>query len=166
MEFEWDPNKAISNLAKHNVSFHEASTVFGDPLSLTFPDPDRPRDETRYITLLVNQSKDNCLLFLIRIADNASELLVLVRLHVEKGGYTKVTKKNGLNDELRPEYDETMLKGGIRGKYAKQYAAGTNIVRLEPDVAAAFPNEEAVNEALRFALKVMEGAKHLTRHAD
>ena len=58
------------------------------------------------------------------------------------------------NDELRPEYDETSLKNGIRGKYAEQYAAGTNIVRLTPDVAAAFPNEEAVNEALRSTLKV------------
>jgi hypothetical protein len=77
-----------------------------------------------------------------------------------------VTDKNGLNDELHPEYDETLLKDGIRGKYAKQYAAGTNIVRLDPDVAAAFPNEEAVNEALRFVLKVMDDAKHLTRHVD
>ena len=49
------------------------------------------------------------------------------------------------NDELRPEYDETSLKNGVRGKYAEQYAAGTNIVRLAPDVAAAFPNEETVN---------------------
>ncbi len=71
-----------------------------------------------------------------------------------------------LNDELRPEYDETLLKNGIRGKYAKQYAVGTNIVRLAPDVAAAFPTEEAVNEALRFVLKVMDDAKHLSRHAD
>lgn len=77
-----------------------------------------------------------------------------------------MTDKNGLNDELRPEYDETLLKDGIRGKYAKQYAAGTNVVRLDPDVAAAFPNEEAVNEALRFALKVMNDAKHLARPRD
>ena len=77
-----------------------------------------------------------------------------------------MTDKTELNDELRPEYDETLLKNGIRGKYAKQYAAGTNIVRLEPDVAAAFPNEEAVNQALRFALKVMDDAKHLTQHAN
>jgi transcriptional regulator with XRE-family HTH domain len=49
--------------------------------------------------------------------------------------------------------DETLLKNGTRGEYAKQYAAGTNIVRLEPDVAAAFSTEEAVNEALRFVLK-------------
>ena len=64
-----------------------------------------------------------------------------------------MTDKTELNDELRPEYDETLLKNGIRGKYAKQYAAGTNIARLDPDVATAFPNEEAVNETFRFVLK-------------
>ena len=47
------------------------------------------------------------------------------------------------DDELRPEYNETALKNGIRGKYAEQYAAGTNIVRLAADVVAAFPNEES-----------------------
>ncbi len=61
--------------------------------------------------------------------------------------------KTELNDELRPEYDETLLKNGIRGKYAKQYAAGTNIVRLDPDIAAAFCTEEAVHEILRFIKK-------------
>ena len=64
-----------------------------------------------------------------------------------------MTNKTEFNDELRPEYDETLLKNGVRGKYAEQSAAGTNIVRLDPDVAAAFPNEEAVNEALRSVLK-------------
>ena len=54
---------------------------------------------------------------------------------------------------MRPAYDETLLKNGIRGKYAEQYAAGTNIVRLDPDIAAAFASEEAVNEALRSVLK-------------
>ena len=57
------------------------------------------------------------------------------------------------NDELRPEYDETSLKNGVRGKYAQQYAAGTNIVCLAPDVAAAFPTGEAVSDALRSVLK-------------
>lgn len=74
--------------------------------------------------------------------------------------------KTDLDDELRPEYDETLLKNGIRGKYAERYAAGTNIVRLDPDVAAAFPNEEAVNEALRFVLKVMDDTKHLNIHRE
>ena len=58
-----------------------------------------------------------------------------------------------LNDELRSEYDETLLKSGIRGKYAKQYAAGTNVVRLATDVASAFPAEESFNEALGLVLK-------------
>ena len=64
-----------------------------------------------------------------------------------------MTDKNRLNDELCPAYDETLLKNGTRGKYAKQYAAGANIVRLDPDIADAFANEEAVNEALRSVLK-------------
>ena len=61
--------------------------------------------------------------------------------------------KTELNNELRPEYDKTLLKNGVRGQYAKQYAAGTNVIRLAPDVVAAFPTEEAVNEALRSILK-------------
>lgn len=59
-----------------------------------------------------------------------------------------------LDDELRPEYDETVLKNGIRGKYAQRYQAGTNVVLLESDVAAAFPTAEAVNEALRLLMKI------------
>ena len=61
----------------------------------------------------------------------------------------QMTDKTELNDELRPEYDETLLKNGIRGKYAKQYTTGTNIIRLNPDIAAAFPSEEDVNKASR-----------------
>ena len=50
MEFEWNPEKAESNERKHNVSFHEGATVFGDPLAVTFSDPDHSADEERYIT--------------------------------------------------------------------------------------------------------------------
>lgn len=62
--------------------------------------------------------------------------------------------KTPLDDDLRDEYDETVLKNGVRGKYVQRLAAGSNIVRLDPDVAAAFPTEEAVNEALRLLLNV------------
>jgi len=51
MEFEWDSEKAARNLAKHGVDFHEAATVFGDPLSVTVSDPDHSADETRFITV-------------------------------------------------------------------------------------------------------------------
>ena len=47
---------------------------------------------------------------------------------------------------MREEYDFT---GGVRGKYARRYAQGTNVVVLEPDVAEVFPNAEAVNRSLR-----------------
>jgi len=57
-------------------------------------------------------------------------------------------------DELRPEYDEAMIRGGVRGKYAARYRAGTNLVLLAPDVAVAFPDARAVNEALRLLMKV------------
>ena len=59
-------------------------------------------------------------------------------------------------DELRPEYDLSQLKGRVRGKYVERYRAGTNLVLLEPDVAAAFPDAKAVNEALRLLIKVAE----------
>ncbi len=51
IEFEWDPNKAKSNLQKHHVRFPEASTIFQDPLSITVYDPYHSREEERYITI-------------------------------------------------------------------------------------------------------------------
>jgi hypothetical protein len=63
--------------------------------------------------------------------------------------------RNEMNDELRTEYDmHELLKDAVRGKYAERYRAGTNLVLLDPDVAKAFPNEQAVNEALRLVLKL------------
>jgi hypothetical protein len=49
--FEWDVRKARRNLKRHGVSFEEASTVFGDPLSLTIPDPLHSKEEDRLVTL-------------------------------------------------------------------------------------------------------------------
>jgi uncharacterized DUF497 family protein len=54
LEFRWDRGKADANLEKHDVSFEEASTVFGDPLSITVPDPDHSEDEARLV--IVGQS--------------------------------------------------------------------------------------------------------------
>ena len=57
-------------------------------------------------------------------------------------------------DELRPEYDFSNMNGGIRGKYAQRYRAGTNLVKIDPDVAEVFMDDAAVNEALRELIKV------------
>ena len=56
-------------------------------------------------------------------------------------------------DDLRPEYDFSKLKGRVRGKYVERYREGTNLVLLDPDVAAAFPDAKAVNDALRLLLQ-------------
>ncbi len=53
-------------------------------------------------------------------------------------------------DELRPEYDAAVFAGAQRGKYAERFQSGTNLVKLDADVAASFPDEKAVNDALRF----------------
>ena len=67
-------------------------------------------------------------------------------------------KKQSKNkDELRTEYDmKVLLKGGTRGKYAVRYRAGTNLVLLEPEVARAFPNDKAVNDALKLVIKLKQ----------
>ena len=67
-------------------------------------------------------------------------------------------KKRGsrlkVSDELRPEYDlRRLLRTGVRGKYAKRYQAGTNLVLLDPDVRRAFRDEKAVNDALRLVMQ-------------
>lgn len=60
MDFEWDPEKAEFNVRKHGISFAHASTVFSDPISTTFHDPDHSDDENRYIT--IGSSADDVLL--------------------------------------------------------------------------------------------------------
>jgi len=62
----------------------------------------------------------------------------------------------GKTDELRPEYRREDLGQGVRGKYLESYRAGTNLVLLSPDVAEAFPTEEAVNDALRSLIRLAE----------
>lgn len=65
------------------------------------------------------------------------------------------------NDEMRPEYD---FSGGVQGKHHQSYREGTNVVLLQPDIARAFPNSEAVNRALRKLLETsVEVQKNLTK---
>jgi len=58
------------------------------------------------------------------------------------------------SDDLSAEYDFAAMKGGIRGKHAKAYREGTNLVLLAPDVAKQFPDARSVNEALRILMRV------------
>lgn len=69
------------------------------------------------------------------------------------------------SDELRPEYRREDLGPGVRGKYLELYREGTNLVLLSPDVAKAFPTEEAVNNALRSLIEIARKSTGLTRRS-
>ena len=62
------------------------------------------------------------------------------------------------NEELRPEYDLTQLRGGVRGKYYRRAKAGTNLVLIDPDLAKTFPDEASVNRALRLLVSTARAA--------
>ncbi|MGZ8157439.1 MAG: hypothetical protein ACXWT4_01385 [Methylobacter sp.] len=74
--------------------------------------------------------------------------------------------KSKITDELRPEYKRSDFGEFVRGKYANRIKDETNVVLLEPDVAQAFPNDEAVNKALRYLLEVAKASTHLTERSD
>jgi len=71
----------------------------------------------------------------------------------------KRRERRKLPDELRREYNLPKMKGGVRGKYATRYQAGTNLVLLSPDVAEYFPDEQSVNTALRKLIHVAKVKK-------
>jgi hypothetical protein len=63
-----------------------------------------------------------------------------------------------LDDDLRPEYDLSQFKGGVRGKYYRQAVAGTNLTLIEPELAEVFRDSESVNRALRLLVDAAEAA--------
>ncbi len=66
---------------------------------------------------------------------------------------------HALIDGMRPEYDFASMANGVRGKYARRAHAGTNIVLIEPEVADAFPTDQAVNEALKGVLSTTRAVR-------
>jgi hypothetical protein len=75
------------------------------------------------------------------------------------GDFMKMESNQELQDEVRPEYNFSKMKGGVRGKYVERYSTGTNVVLLDPDVAQAFPTSDAVNEALRLLIQIAQRQK-------
>lgn len=94
LTFEWDKRKEVANIRKHGVSFHEASTVFLDPLSMTFYDPDHAEDEDRYITL--GMTKNGRLLF-VSHADRGERVRIISAREaskLERNAYEGYSQKN------------------------------------------------------------------------
>lgn len=146
MKFEWDPQKAALNLKKHGVSFEDAAAVFGDPLAGTIPDRRR---------LGIGS------LWSIRTGPTGFGSSVLVLQREPKRRNMKKVKNTAGNDDMRPEYD---FSGAVRGKYYERFRQSSNVVLLDPDVSASFPNSESVNQALRaLASAARKGGRRVMR---
>jgi hypothetical protein len=78
-----------------------------------------------------------------------------------KGRYMKTAKK----EDMKKEYRKEDLGEGVRGKYYSEYKRGTNLVLLNPDVAAAFPDDASVNTALRSLIKLAQHSMSPTKHS-
>ena len=90
LNFQWDENKARTNLAKHGVSFAEAATVFGDALSLTIPDPAHSQREDRFIILGMSHK---------------GKLLVVV--HTERGDSIRLISARRASRKERKSHEES-----------------------------------------------------------
>lgn len=89
MKLDWDTRKAAANFRKHGVSFQEAGTVFGDPMALTFDDPDHSVAERRFLTFGVTRT---------------SKFLIVC--HTEEAGVTRIISAREMNKRERRIYEE------------------------------------------------------------
>ena len=89
MEFEWNPQKAVTNVKKHDVTFREAATVFGDPLAITFEDPAHSLNENRYIPFGLSLQKR-----------------LLVVSHTERKNRTRIISARLMDRKERIIYEE------------------------------------------------------------
>jgi uncharacterized DUF497 family protein len=89
LSFEWDKTKAKSKLAKHGIDFAEAATVFGDPLSLTIPDPEHSQAEDRFI-----------------IVGTSHRRKLLVVVHTERGDNIRIISARRASRKERKSYEE------------------------------------------------------------
>lgn len=89
MQFEWDENKAASNLTKHGVLFEEAKTVFEDPLYIDFYDPDHSEDEERYL-----------------IVGESSQGRLLIVSYTEKGDFIRIISAREVTRTEQKVYEE------------------------------------------------------------
>ena len=89
MELEWDEEKNALNVQKHGVSFEEAATVFGDPLSDTFDDPDHSAEENRFIT-----------------TGTSEKGRLLIVSHTDREGRIRIISARELTKQERRSYEE------------------------------------------------------------
>jgi uncharacterized DUF497 family protein len=150
LEFEWDSRKARTNLAKHKVSYEDAASVFGNPLGRIVADPRHSAVEERLVLLGVSNKRRLPTVMYIEREEAVRIISPDGQRAPRKGTMKRSTNKGAADrvnaDAILPEYD---FKRGAPNKFAPRYASGSGVIVLEPHLAAAFPNSEGANAALR-----------------
>lgn len=95
MQFEWDPEKAARNLRRRRISFNEAVTVLGDPLSTTYPDEAHSEEETRFLTIGASQRGQ-----------------ILVVAHTERNDTIRIITARRATRREREFYEQSKSTGG------------------------------------------------------
>jgi uncharacterized DUF497 family protein len=93
VRFVWNAQKAVTNRAKHEVTFEEASTVFGDPLAATIPDPEHSQDEARSVTM-----------------GHSVNGVLLVVVHADHGEETRLISARRATAGEKKKYEESEKK--------------------------------------------------------
>jgi hypothetical protein len=153
--FEWDDAKAASNLCKHGVSFDEAVTVFGDAGALTFATPTMRIAKT-------GAAPTGCRARAGCSSSSTRSGATMCASSVRERQRSMGKKSTKPDDQDTPELTREQLGRGVRGKYLKKFAEGSNVVVLRPDLKKAFPTSQAVNDALASYLAFAREAKSLT----
>ena len=167
LTFEWDARKANPNIEKHGVSFDEALTVFSDPAGRLIADPKYSHDEFRVVLLgnpPLGDTLRSCSRSAVLIASASSvpgQPRAASAVNMKKP-VAKVSRPASrvAEDEMLPEYD---FSKGKRNVDAARFAAGATVVVLDPDVAHAFPDSAAVNQALRTLAEVARRPRRKAR---
>jgi hypothetical protein len=159
----WHEEKANANLRKHGIGFDEAGTVFADSFAITISDPQHSVLEDRFIQIGVSPAGR---LLVVVYTERDLTLRIISARRATKKVRVIYEQDSILQDDMLQEYD---LSGGVRGKYyhlfqegysvtiyhadgsstTRNYAPEQDMIKLEPDVKAYFPDSESVNRALR-----------------
>src|SRR5262249_11393944 len=135
LRFEWDREKARSNLSRHAVSFEEALTVFANPMARIFDDEDHSLQEEREI--IIGHSAKERLLVICFTSQGELESLVHERQQPQSGRTMKKTSghRRPMRDEMRREYRFDYRKSRPN-RFAPLMKRRTVAVVLDPDIAA------------------------------
>lgn len=152
-EFEWDDEKAESNLGKHGVTFEKAVQVFGDPLAVTLTDHDHSFDELREITIGTTFSSQAVVVCHTQRGERTRIISARYARPAEIRRFMERKRTDMINDAPPDPLDrEFDFSNGVVGKHYRPHLRKTIFVRIHEDVVPYFPTAEDVNEALRMLI--------------